>query len=389
MSAPFDPLLTLLAVGVAVFGMMSVVALTAHLRDAALSEGQVQLALVNGALTVGVVTWATHFIALHALGFPASIGQNPVELATSLVLAMCAAWSGLYVANLGWGGIDRLLGGVMVGLGVIAIHYRPLWYALGCGSECNEPLMLGLAGVAVAATAGSIWIAFRGRGVWRTLLSGLMLGLAAGLMSYSGLVGTYAVPSFAADWNAPVFENVAAYAVGGGIALLSGVNIALLAAITKHRLTGERIALVQGTYDRVERAGVAVADLFYQRLFEIAPQTRALFPADISQQKSKLLDVLAGAVLNLHQLDVVAASIRDLGRRHVYYGVTPEHYQPVGDALIWTLERLLGNEFTPATRRAWIAAYKTLSRAMLSAAAEVKVPQQRQRQRVRVSARAT
>jgi hemoglobin-like flavoprotein len=36
----------------------------------------------------------------------------------------------------------------------------------------------------------------------------------------------------------------------------------------------------------------------------------------------------------------------------------------VGDALIWTLERGLGNAFTPAARQAWIRVYALLAAVM-------------------------
>jgi hemoglobin-like flavoprotein len=41
--------------------------------------------------------------------------------------------------------------------------------------------------------------------------------------------------------------------------------------------------------------------------------------------------------------------------KHVSYGVKPEHYAPVGVALLWTLERGLGTEWTPDLAAAWTA----------------------------------
>jgi hemoglobin-like flavoprotein len=63
-------------------------------------------------------------------------------------------------------------------------------------------------------------------------------------------------------------------------------------------------------------------------------------------------------------------AVRQLGRRHAAYGVRPEHYATVGEALIWTLEQGLGADFTPATRRAWTDAYASLAWAMIAAAEE-------------------
>jgi hemoglobin-like flavoprotein len=64
--------------------------------------------------------------------------------------------------------------------------------------------------------------------------------------------------------------------------------------------------------------------------------------------------------------------VQDLGRRHVNYGVTTDHYKPVGEALIWTLEKGLGDAFTPDVKAAWLTTYTTLQSVMTTAAAEVK-----------------
>src|SRR5262245_40045966 len=105
-------------------------------------------------------------------------------------------------------------------------------------------------------------------------------------------------------------------------------------------MTPQQIALVQSTFKSVASIASKAADLFYGQLFEIAPEVRPLFPADLSGQKVKLIGMLATAVHNLHQLDVILPAVRDLGGRHRRYGVTPEHYAPVGAALLWAWSRV-------------------------------------------------
>ena len=91
---------------------------------------------------------------------------------------------------------------------------------------------------------------------------------------------------------------------------------------------------------------------------------RKLFPDDLTEQKQKLMAMLGTAVVNLHKLDTIVPAVQDLGRRHAGYGVTAEHYKPVGEALIWTLEQGLGEAFTPAVKAAWVEAYTTLAGTM-------------------------
>jgi len=129
-------------------------------------------------------------------------------------------------------------------------------------------------------------------------------------------------------------------------------------------MTPDRIALVQSSFKSVAPITSKVADLFYDRLFEIAPEVRPLFPADLAGQKVKLVGMLATAVSNLHQLDAILPAVRNLGSRHRGYGVMAEHYAPVGAALLWTLEQGLGPAFTSDVKVAWSEAYSTLADAM-------------------------
>lgn len=134
-------------------------------------------------------------------------------------------------------------------------------------------------------------------------------------------------------------------------------------------MTPAEIELVQTTFKSVIPITAQAADLFYGRLFEIAPEVRPLFPADLKEQKKKLMGMLATAVTNLHQVEKIVPAVQDLGRRHVGYGVTAAHYKPVGEALIWTLDKGLGAAFTPEVKSAWVAAYTTLAGVMQAAAA--------------------
>ena len=133
-------------------------------------------------------------------------------------------------------------------------------------------------------------------------------------------------------------------------------------------MTPEQIALVQDSFKKVVPIAANAADLFYDRLFAIAPEFRALFPQDLRDQKKKLIAMLATVVANLRELEKMLPAVQDLGRRHMSYGVTADHYTPVGEALLWTLEQGLGTDFTPAVKAAWNEAYLTLSGAMKNAA---------------------
>ena len=107
------------------------------------------------------------------------------------------------------------------------------------------------------------------------------------------------------------------------------------------------IALVRRTFDLVVPISGVAADMFYERLFYMAPSLRRMFPEDMRDQKRKLIMMLAMAVNGLKNLDTLAPQLMALGARHAGYGVKDYHYKTVGEALIWTLERGLADKFTP------------------------------------------
>lgn len=135
-------------------------------------------------------------------------------------------------------------------------------------------------------------------------------------------------------------------------------------------MTPNQIKLVQTSFAQVAPIAATAADLFYGRLFEVAPKLRPMFPEDLSEQKKKLMAMLGTAVAGLSQLDTLMPAVRALGRRHAGYGVTAQHYAPVGSALLWTLEKGLGEAFTPELKDAWATAYIVLSTTMIDAANE-------------------
>lgn len=139
-------------------------------------------------------------------------------------------------------------------------------------------------------------------------------------------------------------------------------------------MTPDQVTMVQESFKKVVPIAGTAADLFYNRLFEIAPEVRPLFPDDLAEQKKKLIAMLATAVTNLHQVDKIIPAVEDLGKRHVAYGVTDKMYEPVGAALLWTLEQGLGPEFTPELKGAWTETYVTLAGVMQKGAATVPPP---------------
>lgn len=133
-------------------------------------------------------------------------------------------------------------------------------------------------------------------------------------------------------------------------------------------MTPSNIALVKNSFHQITPIADQAAALFYARLFELDPSLRPLFRGDMRAQGQKLMTMIATAVAALEHIETIIPVVRQLGARHVAYGVREEHYGTVGAALLWALEKGLGPEFTPAVRDAWTSTYTLLANTMIDAA---------------------
>jgi hemoglobin-like flavoprotein len=132
-------------------------------------------------------------------------------------------------------------------------------------------------------------------------------------------------------------------------------------------MTPSEIALVKESFRRIVPIGDQVAALFYARLFDLDPSLRSLVTGDRVEQGRKLMAMLAAAVASLEQLDRIAPALRAVGARHADHGLRERHYPTVGVALLWTLEKCLGESFTAGIRTAWDKTYALLAHTLADA----------------------
>jgi hemoglobin-like flavoprotein len=133
-------------------------------------------------------------------------------------------------------------------------------------------------------------------------------------------------------------------------------------------MTPDQVTLVQQSFSQVRPISEQAAALFYGRLFEIAPATQSLFRGDMQEQGRKLMMTLGVVVNGLSDLEKILPAASALAKRHVDYGVKPDDYTPVGQALLWTLERGLGEQWNGDVAAAWTLAYTTLADFMIAEA---------------------
>jgi nitric oxide dioxygenase len=137
-------------------------------------------------------------------------------------------------------------------------------------------------------------------------------------------------------------------------------------------MTTRQIELIKNTWAIVAVNGDVVGPMFYQTLFEIAPEVKPMFSrTPIPEQSRKLLTMLSYVISKLDSLGDIIDEVNKLAVRHTKYGVEDRHYSYVGAALLMALEKGLDKEWNEEVKEAWTTCYGILASAMMNAAGSV------------------
>ena len=139
----------------------------------------------------------------------------------------------------------------------------------------------------------------------------------------------------------------------------------------------KQIRRLRQSFALIEPQANIAALVFYRQLFTLDPSLRAYFRGDMAEQGRKLMQMLSLAVNGLDRLEALAPAVRSLGMRHAGYHVRDEHYDTVGEALLWTLGKGLGAEFTSEMQAAWARVYWLLAETMKAGARDALAMQTR------------
>jgi NAD(P)H-flavin reductase/hemoglobin-like flavoprotein len=133
-------------------------------------------------------------------------------------------------------------------------------------------------------------------------------------------------------------------------------------------------AALKASWARIAQHGDAVPGFFYAWLFTAHPHLRELFPMSMAGQRDRLVGALARVVSRVDELAAVVPFVEGLGDDHRRFDIKPDHYPPVGEALLATLAHFLGPAWTPELAADWTAAYETLAAVMTGAAERAQGP---------------
>ena len=105
---------------------------------------------------------------------------------------------------------------------------------------------------------------------------------------------------------------------------------------------------------------------FYDRLFEVSPESRGLFRVDMAVQRQHFAAALSVIMKNLTLLDVLTEPLRELGGQHAEIGVRPQHYPLVRDAMLFAMRQTLTHDWTDELAADWHDLLDTVSAIMMS-----------------------
>ncbi|MGV1013541.1 MAG: globin domain-containing protein [Methyloceanibacter sp.] len=129
-------------------------------------------------------------------------------------------------------------------------------------------------------------------------------------------------------------------------------------------LTAKQKKLIRASYQRLEPARDLVAQLFFLKLFRLDPSLRKRFAGPVEVQARKFSAAMKLTVISLNHEDGLIPTLKLLGVRHRQLGIKARHYRIMAQALTWTLEQSLEEEFTRQTKEAWNTLLSHLTRVL-------------------------
>jgi NO-binding membrane sensor protein with MHYT domain len=174
------------------------------------------------AVSIGATgIWAMHFIAMLGFTIPGQqILYNVPMTIASMLVAVAVVGVGLFIVGFGDGGWPRLVsGGVIIGVGVAAMHYLGMEAMSMQGSmSYNMPLVVLSVLIAIVAGTAALWAGTQVNTLGATVGAALIMGVAVSGMHYTGMAALHIDPGTMSSM---------AIAVASGMSTVSGTTAAV------------------------------------------------------------------------------------------------------------------------------------------------------------------
>ena len=311
--------LRLVALSMFVATIASYAALELATRVSASTGRAARYWLVAGAAAMGIGIWSMHFIAMLALRMPMAMSYSVSVTVASLLIAMLASGFALHVVSRAtMGPLHLFEGGVLMGVGIAAMHYTGM-----AAMEVNSPIRydpwlfaLSIA-VAIVVAIVALWLAFRLRdesmrsGSWRKAGSAVVMGAAICGMHYTGMAAATAIPH-ALPSSTPRLDD-------HWLALAIGVFTLVLLAATLV------ISMFDAWVKRVFGHATALADT--NAVLEAEIRERRLIEDELRDSRSRLAEAQQIAHVGSWEWDVETNRVSWTEELYRMYGLAPGQFQ--------------------------------------------------------------
>jgi NO-binding membrane sensor protein with MHYT domain len=212
--------------------------------------------LLAAATTMGAGIWSMHFIGMLAFIMPLPMSYDIGPTAVSLLVAIVVTGGGFYVlSRRSASPLHLVLSGVFMGLGIAAMHYTGMAAMRGHALLRYDPLFVALSLViAIGASTGALWLAFRTTDLWQKLAAAVLMGLAVSGMHYTGMEAAVFVAQgtmHEARSDAGFDQSSLALAIAGITFVI--LIIAWIASLSERNRAEESLRQAQADLARVNR----------------------------------------------------------------------------------------------------------------------------------------
>jgi NO-binding membrane sensor protein with MHYT domain len=302
----YDPYLVVLSILVASFASYTALDLSGHVAAARGLARHVWL--LAAAITMGGGIWSMHFIGMLAFVMPIPMSYDIAQTAFSLLVAILVTGGGFYVISRG--GISPLrlaLSGILMGLGIAAMHYIGMAAMRGHAEVSYDRLFVALSLViAIGASTAALWLAFRNTNPWLTLAAAIVMGLAISGMHYTAMRAAIFIVHDA-QVEASLDQTSLALAIAGITFVI--LAVAQIASVSEQKRAEEALRQARADLARVNRV-TTMGELTASLAHEVKqPIAAAVMNAEVC------LACLADDTLDIEEARAAATSIMQDGKR--------------------------------------------------------------------------
>lgn len=257
----YDPVLVGLSLFIAVFGSFTGLSLAKRITT---SSGRAKtLWLISAALALGGGIWSMHFVAMMAFRLSSMyVDYDPGLTVVSFLIPIVLTATGLALAAPSAQSKGRLLlAGLLMGAGVLAMHYLGMAAMQMPATIYYDSAWVGYSAlIAIVASTVAVWLAFGNHDLGHRIAASAVMGVAIAGMHYTAMRAS----TFVMDLNADTLVGDAAIEQTS-VALIVAVFAIVLLVMA---LGAARLDHLFTTYERRE-ARIAlrlqVADILRER----------------------------------------------------------------------------------------------------------------------------